>query len=306
MKNVEKLLKHLESDFCDYDMCRRIIAEIGGYTQIINDENGLKTTPLHEVISYGHYDFALELINEPCVNLYVEPNGSGPIMWDLQYLDSETEEEQWKESENKLRLIRALINSGANPNPIGDSQESLLSWIRHKIGENEGTAPKRNHYWQMEHIIDAHTYGDMNSFLNKLNEKKIDHIMLSKWGFWLIDDNLCNCDHAIVIFEDGDMMLLSSNMIGDDEWNFYATSLNDNFQYESANYNKIVANTDTMKFLSLYSDEECPNLHWLDVVIDDAVLRIRADDPNITVGIVGIDENDHSNRKRKKLFETDN
>ena len=45
---------------------------------------------------------------------------------------------------------------------------------------------------------------------------------------------------------------------------------------------------------------------WLDLTIDDAVLKIHAEDPYITVGIVGLDENDYSYRKRKKLFETDN
>ena len=45
-----------------------------------------------------------------------------------------------------------------------------------------------------------------------------------------------------------------------------------------------------------------PSSHWLDLSIDDAVLRIHADDPNIMIGIVSRDFNDYETMKRKKLF----
>ena len=45
---------------------------------------------------------------------------------------------------------------------------------------------------------------------------------------------------------------------------------------------------------------------WLDLIIDDAVLRFHAADPNIEVGIVGVEEGDYTYRKRKNLFETNN
>ena len=70
-------------------------------------------------------------------------------------------------------------------------------------------------------------------------------------------------------------------------------------------YHIITPQTEAIKFLSLYSDEFCSNSHWLDLSIDDAILRIYADAPNITVGIVGLVENDYHYRKRKKLFETE-
>ena len=304
MENVKRLLELLNSDCCDYGMCRQIIAEVGGCTQIIEDKYGLKTTPLHEAIGYRHYDFALELISEPGADLDIEPKNIGPIIWDLQYLWSDTEEEQWKESENKLRLVRALINSGANPNPKVESEE-LLYYIRYKISENEVTYPEKIHLWQMEHIIEAHTYGNMERFVKKLNKQEIDYIMLSNWGFSLIDDNMCDCDHAIVVFKDGERMSLSSYMVGDDEWDFYSVSITDEQEY-GTKYNTITPQIEAIKFLSLYSDELCPNSHLLDLSIDDAILRIHAADPNITVGVVGLDEKDCSNRKRKKLFETDN
>ena len=47
---------------------------------------------------------------------------SEALIWELQYLWSEDEKSQWSESENKLRLIRALIKAGANPN-LDDCQQ---------------------------------------------------------------------------------------------------------------------------------------------------------------------------------------
>lgn len=301
MDSVKDLLELFQGDCCNYDTCRQLIAKIGGCTQIIEGKYGSKSTPLHEAIEYGHYDFSLELIKEPGADLEIEPNNDGPIIWDLQYLWAEAEEEQWKESENKLRIIRALIEAGANPNPKGDSEEELLSWIRYKIGENEGTAPEKNHLWQMEHIIDAHANGDINSFKNRLNNKAIDYIMLSKWGFYLIDYDLCVCDHAVFVFENGDKMLLSSYMVGDEEWDFYATHFDDN----PIKYEVVKANSGNMKLYALYNDENYPTTHLLDIVIDDAILRIRAEDPNIIVGIVGLAENDYHYRKRKTLFKNE-
>jgi hypothetical protein len=54
--------------------------------------------------------------------------------------------------------------------------------------------------------------------------------------------------------------------------------------------------------LSCYAGEDCPTSHWLDLSIDDAVLRIHADDPDIMVGIVCCDSNDYDKMKRKNLF----
>ena len=48
--------------------------------------------------------------------------------------------------------------------------------------------------------------------------------------------------------------------------------------------------------------EEVPSSHWLDLSIDDAILRIHADDPDIRIGIASRDFNDYEKRKRNKLF----
>jgi hypothetical protein len=40
----------------------------------------------------------------------------------------------------------------------------------------------------------------------------------------------------------------------------------------------------------------------LDLSIDDAILRIHADEPNITVGVVGGDDEDFEQLQRKTLF----
>jgi len=301
MGNVEKLLKLFDSDSCDYDMCRQIIDEIGGPTQIIEGKYGVKTTPLHEAVEYGHYDFATELIKEPGANLDVDPNGSGPLIWELQYLYAETQEERMVESKNKLKLMRALISSGANPNPKEPyCGQELLYWIRDKLNEGEGDY----HIYQMEHIIEAHAYGETERFFEKLRGKAVSRILLSDFAFLLIDDNLCDSDHAIFEFEDSERMVLSSYQIGDDEWDFYSVPLDDETEY-GIKYNIVKPNRGCIKYFSLNSNGEASNSHWLDLLIDDAILRIHADELNFTVGIVGLVENDYHYSKRKKLFENE-
>ena len=301
MGYVERLLELLNSDSCDYDICRQIIAKIGGCTKIIEGKFGVKTTPLHEAIECGHYDFALELINEPGTNLDVDPDGGGTLIWELQYLYAESQEERKLESEYKLKLIRALIGTGANPNPKGDNEE-LLWWIRYKLNDGDGD----HHIWQMEHIIEAHAHGKTDHFFEKLNKMAVSQILLSDYGFWLIDDNLCDCDRAIFVFEDGVRMALSSYQVGDDEWNFYAVSVSEDVTLDPDMYHTVIPNYGFDKIQFSHCQKENNLSCWLDLTIDDAVLRIHAEDPYITVGIVGLDENDYSYRNRKKLFETDN
>lgn len=299
MNASEKLLALFENDTCDRETCLELIKEIGGCTQIIEDKYSLKTTPLHEAVSHGHYDLALELVGEEGADLDVDPDGWGCLMWELQYIDSETREEQAAESESKLRLVLALINAGADPNPKADGDgESLLSFIRYKLNEGEGD----HHIWEMEHIIDACAYGETERFLTKLKEQSVSRIMLSDLGFWLIDDNLCDCDHAVFVFEDGERMALSSYKVGDDEWDFYAVPVREGITLDPSRYHTIVANNnETIKYLSMY--DECSHMsHWLDLSIDDAVLRIHADEPDLAVGIVSHDTKDWGETTRQALF----
>ncbi len=300
MDKAIELFKLFEDPDCDYDKCRDLIREIGGCTRIVEDRFGLKTTPLHEAITQGHYDFALELIGEPGADLDVDPDGWGTVIWGLQYFDTETEEERLVESENKLRLMRALIAAGANPNPKEDEDgEELLYYIRYKLNEGDGN----HHLWEMEHIIEAHAYGETERFFAKLKEQAVKAVALSDDGFWLIDDNLCDCDYAVFIFEDGERMTLSSYRVGDDEWDFYAVSVRKDIVLDPAKHHTVVAeHHDSIKFLSRYVQEDFPTSHWLDLSIDDAVLRIHADEPNITVGIVCHDFDDYEQIKRKTLF----
>lgn len=303
MDAAKELFALFENENCDYAKCRELIRGIGGCTVIVEDKYGLKTTPLHEAVSGGHYDLAHELIQEEGADLDVDPEGWGPLIWDLQYLNAETEEEQWAESEQKLRLMRALIRAGANPNPFGDDGgEDFVNWIRFKVGEWDETYPENIHIWQIEHMIEAHTYGETERFLQKLKEQTISRILLSGWGFRSVDERLCDCDHAIVVFDDGERMMLSAYQVEDDEWDFYAVPLRDDLTLDEAQYHEILPRHGSIRLLSLYSDEDFPTSHWLDLSIDDAILRIHADEPNITVGIVGRDDEDFEQLQRKTLF----
>lgn len=302
MDAAKELFALFENENCDYAKCRELIRGIGGCTVIVEDKNGLKTTPLHEAVSGGHYDLAHELIQEEGADLDVDPDGSGTVLWDLQYLYSETEEEQWAESEQKLRLMRALIRAGANPNPVGDSGENFLRWIRFKVGEWEGTHPENYHTWQIEHMIEAHTYGETERFLQKLKGKTMSRILLSHVGYWLMDDNLCECDHSIVVFEDGERMMLSAYLVEEDEWDFYAVPLRDDLTLDEAQYHEILPRHGSIQLIAAYCDEGFRASHWLDFSIDDAILHIHADEPNITVAIGCRDDEDYETLTRKTLF----
>lgn len=299
---VQELFTLFGEETCDYDRCRRLIQEIGGCTQIVEGRYGMKTTPLHEAVSRGHYGFALKLIQENGADLDVDPDGGGTLIWELQYLDAETEEEQWAESEHKLRLMRALIRAGANPNPIDDSGEDFMHWIRFKVGEWDGTCPENVHVWQIEHMIEAHTYGETERFLQKLKEQAVSRILLSDAGYWLMDDNLCECDHAIVVFEDGERMVLSAYQVEDNEWDFYAVPILDDRMLDTEAYHETLPRYGAIRFLFLYSDDDCPNQHYLDFSIDDAILRVHADEPKLMVGVVGRDDEDFEQLQRKTVF----
>lgn len=303
MDAAKELFALFENEKCDYAKCRELIREIGGCTVIVEDKYGLKTTPLHEAVSGGHYDLAHELLQEEGADLDVDPEGWGPLIWDLQYLNAETEEGQWAESEQKLRLMRALIRAGANPNPLGDDGgEDFVNWIRFKVGEWDETYPENIHIWQIEHMIEAHTYGETERFLQKLKEQTISRILLSGWGFRSVDERLCDCDHAIVVFDDGERMMLSAYQVEDDEWDFYAVPLRDGLTLDTGKYHTILPRHGFIRLLSLYSDEDFPTSHWLDLSIDDAILRIHADEPNITVAIGCRDDEDYETLTRKTLF----
>ena len=302
MDAAKELFALFENENCDYAKCRELIRGIGGCTVIVEDKYGLKTTPLHEAVSSGHYDLAHELIQEEGAYLDVDPEGWGSLIWDLQYLNAETEEGQWAESEQKLRLIRALIRAGANPNPVGDSGEDFLRWIRFKVGEWEGTHPENYHLWQIEHMIEAHTYGETERFLQKLKEQTISRILLSGWGFRSVDERLCDCDHAIVVFDDGERMTLSAYQVEDDEWDFYAVPLRDGLTLDAGKYHTILPRHGSIQLIAAYCDEGFPKSHWLDFSVDDAILHIQADEPNITVAIGCRDDEDYETLTRKTLF----
>lgn len=276
--------------------------EIGSCARIIEDNLRHPTTPIHEIIEYKHYNFALQLISEAEGDFNTYSDGLPPLMWTLQYLDSETEEEQYAESEIKVRLILALIKSGANPNPIVNGEE-LINYIRFRINEADESEATAYHLWQMEHIVEANSKGDMKKFINKLKEHSISKILLSDWGFSLFDDDLCDCDHLVIVFDDGEKMRLSSCQICDNEWDFYAVSITE--EELCLKYHTVSPYEGKIKLVSIYCDEEIPSSHWIDLSIDDAILRLHADQPDVTVGVVSADdikENDNC-RKRKALFE---
>ena len=300
-ENEKALLQILESDECDYEKCRQIIRQIGGCTAEITDKYGFRTNPLFEAVNFGHYDFAGELIFESGADLDAISEIDGPLIWELQYLEDETEEQRWQESARKLRLIRQLIKAGANPNPKYDGEE-YLHHLTFELGEGISDYPQKLHIWAIEHIVEAHAYNRTEHFFAKLKEQAIRRIFVSDWGFTFYDDNLCECDYAVFEFEDGEKMLLSSYMVDDEEWDFYAVSANKLIKPSYEKLRVISSTENAILFESRYDGEMLESSHWLDFSIDDAVLRFHADELTLSIGVTSRESGDWMTQKRQSLF----
>lgn len=299
-KIVKEFVELIKNNNCDYGRCKELITEIGGYTNIIEVEYRCITTPLHELISYGHYDFALEAINSANIDPNVRTEDEAPIIWDLQYLDGESDSEKWDESEKKLRIMRALISKGADPNPFVDNEE-LISFIRCKIAECSETYPNHVHLLYMEHIIDAFANGKKDSFFKLLEDQPIKYVMVSKTGFLLVDNDVCDAEYLIFIFENGERYCLSGYQTGDDEWDFYAAPVKKEIILSEKCYNLIYPTEDYIRF-KVYEINEFGYFRFR-FVIDDASLLVYNDENGVTVVIRNLDpEADDVNRKRKDLF----
>ena len=300
--NVEKLISLLESDNCDYSECRRLIQEIGGTTKVICDGAGRTgmTTPLHEVVDLEHYEFALELIAETDGGLDVSTEDVPPLLADLRFLWSDGEERCREESRNKLRLVRALINKGANPNPSWEG-DYLLDDIRYGISEGWAVQTDYFHYIQMEHIIEARLYGNTEVFFERLLENKVKCVMLSRIDLCPIDDNLADADYAIFILDNGERWHLSSYQTDDDKWEFFAYLINEDIRLSPEAHRTVEAWEGFMKFVHCESDFGSPTL---DFSIDDALLRVTVEEMGLILGIVYRIEGAEEPPTRRKLFES--
>ena len=297
-KIAEELAKMLESENCDYDNCRKIINEVGGCTAIVEGRYCL-TTPLNIAIDYEQYDFAIELMHTPGIDLNAIPIEEN-ILWELQYLDKTVENERWEESRHKLKLLRELIKCGADPNPKPDA-ETLLQFIRYKLSNGESDDyPEAIHLWCMEHIIEKYTFGDTDRIFQKIKSDSVKCIMLSDWGFKLIDDNQCWSDHAILVFDDDSMAAVSSYQADDDEYFLYAVPVNYDIELSTDRYRVIYPIHGLIKF---YSEHLGMNdVRELLFSVDDAILSIGSEDNELTIGILSSNEQSSVMKKRISLF----
>ena len=296
-KNIELLLDELESDNCNYSLCRELIMKIGGPTSVVIAKHNFLTTPLREVIERGHYDFAIELLEKPNLDLDVSTIDIAPIIWDLQYLWEQDKEKRYAESDAKLKILRTMIEKGANPNPIVDNDE-LLWHIRYEI--NNGSSSDAYHLVAMEHIIDERINAITDYFFSKVQHCSIKSIFASKYNLWFVDERQCFCDHIILVFEDGEKFLLSSYQKEDDEWDFYAVKSHIDAQSLVERHSEIPTNENQFPFLEKMDEDA---LHYIKLGIDDAVLLIHADDTfDLTLGIISKVEGDWDQIKRKNIF----
>ena len=292
--NVRELLSLLSYKKCDYNRCRELIKEIGGATVIILGEDDFQTTPLHETLANEHYDFALELINEPNANLDVGTYDLDPIIWELQYLWTGTKEKQFDESAVKLKLLRSMIKNGANPNPVVE-RETLLNYLRFKINEEED---ETFHLIRMEHIIDAHANGNNAYFFEKIYKTAIKTVYVSKYGFYYADDNLCWSEHTVFEFCDGERIYFASYETDDNNGKFYAVRIPQDMSINFEHYEKITASTGSITPNGSQTRKD----GCIELCIDDAILLLTADDNDIEVGITSKIEGAWETQKRKALF----
>ncbi len=299
-EQVAELMRLFQIENCDYDRCRQLIRDIGGATKIVVGPCDEKITPIHEAVNNGHYDFAMELFCEPHADLNVDPDGMGPLMWELQYLWEENKEKCCNESKHKLRLARALIEAGADPNPVLDGEE-LLCYVRFKLSEGDGGEISQWHNCQLEHIIEAHAYGKTECFFEKIRTMSIQEIWVSNSGFWMFDDDNCDADHAIFLLENGERFMLSAYQVGEEKWDFYAVLLKSDLQLNYSKHHCILPQRGKIKFVEKEDDEELGS-HVLTLSVDDATLFVQSMEGYLNIGIAELANNSGKEKNRKKLF----
>ena len=296
-EKVAEFFSLLENDTFDRERCHQIIDELDGPTSVVVAEPNFLTTPLREVIERGHYDFAIELLEKPNLDLDVSTIDIAPIIWDLQYLWEQDKEKRYAESDAKLKILRTMIEKGANPNPIVDNDE-LLWHIRYEI--NNGSSSDAYHLVAMEHIIDERINAITDYFFSKVQHCSIKSIFASKYNLWFVDERQCFCDHIVLVFEDNEKFLLSSYQKEDDEWDFYAVKSHIDTQSLVERHREIPTNENQFPFLEKMDEDA---LHYIKFGIDDAVLLIHADDTfDLILGIVSKVEGDWDQIKRKNIF----
>lgn len=264
---------------CDYNRCRELIKEIGSVTRIIASDDDFETTPLHAAIDHEHYDFALELINEPNANLDVKTDDQAPIIWDLQHLWFGTEKERFIESLKKQEILQAMIKNGANPNPVIDG-ESLLNYLRFKINEDDEDLC---HLIQMEHTIDAHANGVTDYFLEKLQKNSVKSIFMSKYDFRYFDKSTILCDHVLVLFDDNEHFIVSSYESSTYKYALYAVKVpceSDTTEYD--NYEKLITERPNIIFLKSINESE---LNCIEFDVDGAKLIISKDGLGVCINV---------------------
>ena len=293
-EQMAELMQLFQSENCDYGRCRQLIREIGGCCKVVKGEYDLETTPLYDAVNYGHYDFAMELIREPGADLNVAPDGDSPLMWELQYLWEEDEEKRRLESKERLRLVRALIEAGADPNPVVDGEE-LMYYVRFKVVEREGDGIDQWHNTQLEHIVEAHAYGQTERFFEKVSTMPIESIWVSDWGFWLFDEDSCDTDYAVFVFDDGEEFLLSSYQTGDDTWDFYAVPVAKNVRRDPGKYHIIRSQEGAI----LWAEREDDSFS---LSLDDALLRITSMEGYLSIAITEQAAGARETQRRRELF----
>ena len=293
-EQMAELMQLFKSEDCDYERCRQLIREIGGCCKVVKGEYDLETTPLYDAVNYGHYDFAMELIREPGADLNVAPDGDPPLMWELQYLWEEDEKKRCLESKERLRLVRALIEAGADPNPVLDGEE-LMYYVRFKVAEREGDGIDQWHNTQLEHIVEAHAYGKTALFFEKLRTTPVREIQVSDWSFWLFDEDSCDTDHAVFVFDDGEEFSLSSYQTGDDTWDFYAVPVAKNVRIDPAKYHIIRSQEGAIAWVESEDDS-------FSLSLDDALLRVVPMEGYLSIAITERTAGALESQRRRELF----
>ena len=96
--------------------------------------------------------------------------------------------------------------------------------------------------------------------------------------------------------------MLSSYQAGDDAWAFYAVSVSERFAETSGKYREILPEGGLIRYRDFYTEEACDTSCWLDLYIDDAILRIHPAEITVTMRVGGFEVNDYQPTKRRKLF----
>ena len=131
---LEKMCQQI--DF-DKNTAEKLLAQIDVNQEFVSARHSWLTTNLLEcAIIYANYEMVKLLLEKGADPNMVYNNGTENVLWDLQYAEEDT-----KENEIRLNIVKLLLENGANPHIVVEN-EDLYHWATACWQDDMGTQAK--------------------------------------------------------------------------------------------------------------------------------------------------------------------